>query len=268
MCPVGVTGEPWSSQLSRNAYRGGYRQQWRAIWRALSYQLRSQDELLNHDWLSRRFEDTDDRDRLCCDARAPTMSARGILARVMAIVTWPASRFTDVRRTYDLTLGASDVCALIRGEVAVDPLFRPVGEGFAQSSRPEVVARVIDQRFEMYISGKSASGVGLIGEVEDTSTGSRVVTKVAWAGPTKYAVPALTILMLIAVVALASEIPTAISDSGFDAWPAVALAALIGGGYVASLISRARRAENHELPMLFARLDAVLGRHVQAGMHL
>jgi hypothetical protein len=101
------------------------------------------------------------------------MSAGGILARVITILTWPASRFADVRRTYDLTLPAPDVCALIRGGVAVDPLFRPVGEGFPQSVHPEIVGRVIGQRFDIYISGKFASGIGLVGTVEETSTGSR-----------------------------------------------------------------------------------------------
>ena len=185
------------------------------------------------------------------------MSAGGILAPLVAAVTWPVSRFAGTRRTYDLSIPPAHACAVIRGGVAVDPLFRPFGEGNAQSTTPEVVGRVWEKRFEIYISGKFASGIGLIGTVEETSVGSQVITKVGWTGPTKWVMPSFTVLLVGVVIASARDISAAISTGSVE-WPTVALGVIAVGGQTANLISRERRARHADLPMIFEQLERVL----------
>lgn len=197
------------------------------------------------------------------------MITRGILWPLTAIVTWPASTFADVQRTYDVALPPSDVNALIRGGVATDPLFRRFGEGFAQSARLEVVGRVSDEWFEIYMAGKYASGIGIIGAVEPTPGGSRVTARVGWTAPTKWVMPGLTLAAFFAVAALAPEVPAAVSGTQSDGWVTLAIIALVGGGQLASLVQIASRARNRDLPLLFERLHTVLatipGRFQTAG---
>lgn len=182
-----------------------------------------------------------------------------ILSTLAAGIAWPASRFAKAGRTYDLSIGPGDVAPLIRGGVAVDPLFRPVSEGFAQSVRPEIVGRVTGSRFDIYISSKFASGIGLVGTIEEApGGGSRVIANVGWSGPTKWVVPGLTVLTLVGAAAFARDVPAAI-DGAPDAWPGVALVAMLLAVQTSNLISRDRRARNDELPVLFERLESVLG---------
>lgn len=186
------------------------------------------------------------------------MSAWGILAPLVAAVTWPASRFAGMRRTYDLSVPPPHACAVIRGGVAVDPLFRPFGEGNAQSATPEVVGRIWDTRFEIYISGKYASGIGLIGTVEETSVGSQVITRVGWTGPTKWVMPGFTVLVVVAVIGMAGDVPAAISTGSDAAWATIALGVMCVVGQTANLISRERRARHDDLPMIFEQLERAL----------
>jgi hypothetical protein len=185
------------------------------------------------------------------------MGAGGILATLAAAVTWPASRFAGSRRTYDLSIPPAHACAVIRGGVAVDPLFRPFGEGNAQSATPEVVGRIWEKRFEIYISGKFASGIGLIGTVEDTSLGSQVTTKVGWTGPTKWVWPGLTVLLMVAVIASAGDVPAAISTGSVD-WLTVGFGVMCAVLQMANLMTCERRARHHDLPMIFEQLERVL----------
>jgi hypothetical protein len=185
------------------------------------------------------------------------MSAWGILAPLAAAVTWPASRFADAGRIYDLSIRSDEARAVIRGGVAVDPLFRPFGEGNAQSATPEVVGRIWEKRFEIYISGKYASGIGLSGMVEDTPVGSQVITRVGWTGPTKWVMPGFTVLMVVAVILIAGDVPEAIS-TGSDAWATIGLGVMCAVGQTANLISRERRARHDDLPMIFEQLERVL----------
>ena len=186
------------------------------------------------------------------------MSGGGIVSTLAAGITWPASRFQDARRTYDLSIGPADVGPLIRGGVAVDPLFRPVSEGFAQGVRPEIVGRVAGDRFDIYISSKFSSGIGLVGTIEGApGGGARVIANVGWSGPTKWVMPAVTVLALAGAAAFVRDVPAAMNGAS-DAWPGVALAAMVIAVQTASLISRERRARNDDLPMLFERLEHVL----------
>ena len=185
------------------------------------------------------------------------MSAGGILAPLVAAVTWPASRFADTRRTYDLSIRSDLARAVIRGGVAVDPLFRPFGEGNARSAQPEVVGRFWDTRFEVYISGKYASGIGLIGTVEETSVGSQVITRVGWTGPTKWVWPGLTVLLMVAVIAGAGDVPAAISTGSVD-WLAVGFGVMCAVLRMANLMTCERRARCNDLPMIFEQLERVL----------
>lgn len=186
------------------------------------------------------------------------MTTRGILWPLTAIVTWPASSFADVQRIYDVALPPSDVNALIRGGVATDPLFRRLGDGFAQSIRLEVVGRVSDEWFEIYMAGKYASGIGIIGAVEATPGGSRVTVRVGWTAPTKWVMPGLNVAALFAVAAFAPEVPAAISGTQPDGWVTLAIIALVGGGQLGWLMQIASRARNHDLPLLFERLHSVV----------
>ena len=184
------------------------------------------------------------------------MSARGILAPLIAVVTWPASRLADLGRTYDLSIGPADTLPLIRGGVAVDPLFRNFGDGNAQSATQEV-GRVWDPRFEIYISGRYASGLGLIGRVEETPTGSRVITEVGWTGPFKWVIPGLTVMVIAGGIALARDLPAIISR-GSDEWPTAAMVAMAVGGLTLNGMTRERRARHDDLPMIIGQLDRVL----------
>lgn len=186
------------------------------------------------------------------------MTIREILRPVTAIVTWPASTFADVQRTYDVARSPSDVSAAIRGALPKDPMFRRVSEGFAQSARREVVARVGDTGFEIYMAGKYASYIGLIGNVEPMPGGSRVRVRVGWIGPTKWVIPGLTVAAFFAVAALAPEALAEISGSGREDWATVWVVALVAGGQLASLMTTAKRARNDDLPALFDRLHGVL----------
>jgi hypothetical protein len=183
-----------------------------------------------------------------------------MLSTLTAIATWPASRFGDLQRTYDLTVPAADVTASIEAGVEVDPLLLPVDEALRRP-RWQIVGRVVGQRFELYVTTKGMSGLGLVGTVDEQPTGSRVVTRVAWTGPTRWLPPAFTVGVLVAMVAVAARVTLA--ESAVDAWIAVGYGTVIGGIHVASMLVRARRARNDELPILFQRLDALLAPHVR-----
>lgn len=182
------------------------------------------------------------------------------LSFLLAGITWPAHRFAATRRVYDLSIPPSDVAPIIRGGIPLDPLFRRFGDGFAQSASPEVVARVWDRHFEVYVSGKYASGIGLSAAIEGTSTGSQVLTRVGWTGPTKWVMPALTVAAVTAGVTLAADIRGELS-AGSGAWVTAAIIVMCVGGQVANLVSRDRRARRDDLPMVFKKLEAVLAPH-------
>ena len=112
------------------------------------------------------------------------------------------------------------------------------------------------------MSARSRDGFELMGVMLSTAFFVVLVLPTLLLGLIARWLPFAAVLGVI-VVALASDVPAAISEPGSDAWATVALGTLIGGVYVASLISRARRARNDDLPMLFERLEAVLARHVQ-----
>lgn len=186
------------------------------------------------------------------------MNAADILSTLVAVATWPASRFASAGRTYDLSIDPSYAYAVIRGGVGVDPLYLPVGEGLAHSARPEAVGRFRDAGFDLYISGRFSSGLGLIGTVKDTPTGSQVITHVGWSGLNKWVMPGVTIVALCAATAMAFDIPEAISKGGSDASATFGLIAICVGGQLANLISRERRARRDDLPMLFEQLERAL----------
>jgi hypothetical protein len=178
-----------------------------------------------------------------------------MLSTLTAIATWPAGGFGDLQRTYDLAVPAWDVTAAIEAGVAVDPLLLPVSDALRRP-RWQIVGRVVGQRFEIYVTSKGMSGLGLVGTVEEQPTGSRVVTRVAWTGPTRWLPPAFTVCVLVGMIAVASRV--ARTEAAADAWTSVALGAIVSGIHVASMLVRARRARNDELPILFQRLDALL----------
>jgi hypothetical protein len=181
-----------------------------------------------------------------------------ILRILFAAVTWPANRFAGSGRTYDLSIPPADARAVIRGGVSVDPLFRRVSEGNAQSVRLEVVGRVWDRRFEIYLSGKFASGIGLVGTVEETPSGSQVITKVGWTGPFKWVMPSLTVVAVVGVIAIASDAREEIVSGSDEAWGTLGLLAMGAGGQLANLMTRGRRARHDDLPKLFEQLERVL----------
>jgi hypothetical protein len=179
-------------------------------------------------------------------------------------VTYPATRFVDMQRTYDLTLPAGEVTALIASGVAVDPLLKPVGDAL-RSPASELVGRVVDQRFELYISSRRASGLGLVGTVDEQPAGSRVTTRVAWTGPLRSLPPIFTVMATAAVVAAAWRAASAPSST--DLWMAIVFGVLMGGIHLTSLNTRARMARNHELTALYQRLDTLLAPHVSGLRH-
>ena|SRR5260221_11300431 len=181
-----------------------------------------------------------------------------ILRIFFAAVTWPASRFAGSGRTYDLSIPPSDARAVIRGGVSVDPLFRRVSEGNAQSVRLEVVGRVWDRHFEIYLSGKFASGIGLVGTVEETPSGSQLITEVGWTGPFKWVMPSLTVVAVVGVIAIASDAREEIFTGSDEAWGTLGLLAMGAGGQLANLMTRGRRARHDDLPKLFEQLERVL----------
>ena len=150
-----------------------------------------------------------------------------VVARLLSVATWPASRFAGLQRTYDLTLPAWDVTALVEAGVAVDPLHLPVGEAL-RSPESQIVGRVAGQRFEIDISGQSASGLGLVGTVEERPPG------------------------------------VATLDPGLELWLSVALGTMMGAAQSWNLLSHARTAQAEELPILVARLDALLAPHLRS----
>lgn len=181
-----------------------------------------------------------------------------------AVVTWPVHRFADQARVYDLSIPPSDAAPLIRGSIAIDPLFRDFRSANAQSVRMEVVGKVTPQnRFEIYRSGKYSSGIGLVGRIEATPTGSRMVARVGWCGPTKWFMPGFTLLALVGSVGFAFEIPGAISGGADDLWPTAALAAMVVGGQLLNLTTTYQRARDSDLPVLFEHVERLLAAYRQ-----
>jgi hypothetical protein len=194
--------------------------------------------------------------------RGEGMSVPWFLWPVVAVLTWPASRFRDVGRTYEVALPPSDARAVVRGAVGIDPMHRPVMEGIAASRRSEVVGSVDDDgRLEIYVGGKRGSGLGLVGHVEACGQGSRIVTRVGWTSLHRWGHPVFTALVFVAVAGLvhmvAGEPEVIIVGAGY------LLAAMVAGGWIANLTSSGRQARQHELPAIFERLERVLAPHLR-----
>ena len=181
-----------------------------------------------------------------------------ILSPLISVLTWPVSRLAHMGRVYELSIPSSDTCPLIRGGVAVDPLFRDFRVANARSVKMEVVGRVVENRFEIYRSGKYSSGIGLVGTVEDTPAGSRVLANVGWGGPTKWVMPAITVMAIIGVIGIATEVPREMSN-GADTWASVALGVMVVGGQLGNLVTRYRWARDDDLPVLLEHLERLLG---------
>jgi len=181
-----------------------------------------------------------------------------VLYPLIAVLTWPVVRLSDLGRVYDLSIPPSDTCPLIRGAVAIDPLFRDFSVANAQSLRMEVVGRVKGNRFEIYLSGKYSTTIGLKGTIDETPTGSRVTANVGWCSPTKWVIPGITVLMLFGGFGLFWEVPRVVSK-GEDPWPITALGLMAVGGQLLNLSTVCRRARNDDLPKILEHVDRVLG---------
>lgn len=190
------------------------------------------------------------------------MTVPGLLSPVVAVLTWPVSRFRDVGRTYEVALSPSDARALIRGVIGTDPMYLPVMEGIAANQRSDVVGSVDDDgRLEIYVGGRRGSGLGLVGNVEASGQGSRIVTRVGWTSLHRWGHPVFTALVFVAVAGLvrmvAGEPEVIIVAAGY------LLAAMLAGGWIANLASSGRQARQHELPVIFERLERVLAPHLR-----
>jgi hypothetical protein len=190
------------------------------------------------------------------------MTRLGFLSPIVTVLTWPVSRFRDAGRTYEVSLPPSDARAVVRGAIGTDPMYMPVMEGIAASRRADVVGQVDDDgRLEIYIGGKRSSGLGLVGTVEASGQGSRIVTRVGWTSLHRWGNPLFTALAIFSVGVLAHRAATA-SDAILTG-ASLALAAMITGGWIMNLVSSAGLARRQELPEIFERLERALGPHLR-----
>jgi hypothetical protein len=190
------------------------------------------------------------------------MNVPGFLSPVVTVLTWPVSRFRDVGRTYHVALAPSDARAVVRGAIGTDPMHLPVMEGIAASRRSEVVGRVDDDgRLEIYIGGKRSSGLGLVGNVEAFGQGSRIVTRVGWTSLNRWGNPAFTALAIVSVAGIVHMV--AGEPDAFVIGAGIALSVMVAGGWIVNLTSSGRQARQHELPVIFERLERALAPHLR-----
>jgi hypothetical protein len=190
------------------------------------------------------------------------MTVPGLPSPVVAVLTWPVSRFRDVGRTYEIALPPSDARAVIRGAIGTDPMHLPVMEGIAANQRSDVVGSVDDDgRLEIYVGGRRGSGLGLVGKVEASGQGSRIVTRVGWTSLHRWGHPVFTALVCVAVGGLVHMV--AGEPDGVVVGAGCLLAVMLAGGWVAHLASSGSRAKQHELPAIFERLERALAPHLR-----
>jgi hypothetical protein len=188
------------------------------------------------------------------------MAVPGLLRPVVAALTWPVSGFDDVRRTYDVALVPSDARAVVRGAIGTDPYFLPVMDGIRAIERSGVVGSVDDDgRLQIYVGGRKATGIGLLGRVSALGQGSRIVTRVGWIGQHWWHEPLFTFCMLCA--AGTAVYTGATATDAVDAGLALLFAAMIAGGRLLDVRGRAQLARNDELPLIFECLERVLSPH-------
>src|SRR5262245_12900995 len=131
------------------------------------------------------------------------MTMPGVLSPIATVLTWPVGRFRGVERTYDVALPPSDARAVVRGAIGTDPMYLPAMEGIAASRRADVVGRVDEKgRLEIYVAARRSSGLGLVGNVEASGQGSRIVTRVGWTGLHRWGNPVFTALAIVTVGSL------------------------------------------------------------------
>lgn len=190
------------------------------------------------------------------------MPVPGFLRPVVALLSWPAGRFVDVRRTWDVALAPSDARAVLRGAIGTDPMHLPVMDGIAASRRADVVGRVEDDgRLEVYVVGRRRSGLGLVGVVSASGPGSRIDAGVGWIGMEKWLAPLWAIALIVLEGILAQQAIAA--GDGLVAGASLLLAAILGAGWLLNLTTRARVARRRELPAILERLDRALAPHLR-----
>lgn len=188
------------------------------------------------------------------------MSLGGLLRPFVTVLTWPAPKFADLCRTWDVALPPSDARAVVRGALGTDPLYMDALEGMAASSRSMVVGTVDDDgRLVAYVSGKRSSGMGLLGSVSSHGPGSRVEVRVGRVGLQKWFMPFMTLLMPMWPGMTLYHALTG-ADSGLVAAEA-AVSLILTGGWAASLHSSGVVLRDSELPRMFEALDRVLAPH-------
>jgi hypothetical protein len=190
------------------------------------------------------------------------MTVPRFVTPIVAVLTWPVSRFRDAGRTYEVSLAPSDARAVVRGAIGTDPMYLPAMEGIAASRGADVVGRVHDDgRLEIYVAARRSSGLGLVGNVEASGQGSRIVTRVGWTGLYRWGNPVFTALLIFSVGFLVHM--AAGESDPFAVGAAVALAVMLVGGWVGNVTSSAGQARRQELPVIFERLERVLAPHLR-----